>query len=249
MWTPSALASELRPYAGRVWRIVEAQHRVSTNRLAASADDQKLLEDLAEAVKPELSREARGLHYLLASPFRYGHRLDSRFRRADERPGIFYASEAEATAVAETAYWRLRFLSRSPGLVPPKTISEHSSFSVAIRLERLVDLTALPFSDDAAGWVADDYGPCQALAAAARAASAQAIRSTSARDPSRRPNLALLDPAGFADHSPKNRQDLAPADRGLHPDCARRVSIGTCSTASRQSSSASRSARGESAAG
>ncbi len=203
MWTASALASELKPYAGRVWRVVEAQHRISTNRLAASLEDQRLLEELAGAVKPELPRAARDLHYLLASPFRYGHRTTSRFRRADERPGIFYSSEAEATAVAETAYWRLRFLSRSPGLAPPRTVTEHSSFSVALRLDRLVDLTTPPFADKGAAWTSDDYAECQSLATAARQVSAQAIRSPSARDPDHRCNVALLDPAGFADRTPR----------------------------------------------
>ncbi|MFM2022525.1 MAG: hypothetical protein RJB02_2233, partial [Pseudomonadota bacterium] len=118
MWTPTALASEARSYEGHVWRVVEAQHRISTNRLAASLADQARLEALAEAAKPDLPKAAQGLHYLLASPFRYGHRTPSRFRRADERPGIFYASEAEATAIAETAYWRLRFFLRSPGFEP-----------------------------------------------------------------------------------------------------------------------------------
>ena len=48
MLTRSALESELRPYRGRVYRIVEAQHRISTNRLADSNADQALLEVLAE---------------------------------------------------------------------------------------------------------------------------------------------------------------------------------------------------------
>ena len=138
MWTPTALASEARAYRGKVWRVVEAQHRISTNRLAASLEDQAQLEVLAEAVKPELPRAVQGLHYLLASPFRYGHTSASRFRRADERPGIFYASESEATAIAETAFWRFTFYSRSPGFVPPSakaslTRSENMSFSSSDR--------------------------------------------------------------------------------------------------------------------
>ncbi|WP_234002599.1 hypothetical protein [Sphingopyxis sp. MG] len=43
-----------RAYRGKLWRIVEAQHRISTNRLAAGADDQALLEQLVEEVKPTL---------------------------------------------------------------------------------------------------------------------------------------------------------------------------------------------------
>src|SRR5688572_17186897 len=145
MWTPTALASELRRYRRTVWRVVEAQHRISTNRLAANLDDQQRLEELADAAKPDLPKAARGLHYLLASPFRYGHGVASRFRRSNERPGIFYASEAEATAIAETAYWRLRFIARSPGFVPGTRTSEHLSFSVPVAVSRAIDLTRPPF--------------------------------------------------------------------------------------------------------
>ena len=50
MSTPSALASEVRPYRGRVIRIVEGQHLISTNLLAANPADQALLEALAAPV-------------------------------------------------------------------------------------------------------------------------------------------------------------------------------------------------------
>ncbi|NNM78052.1 RES family NAD+ phosphorylase [Sphingomonas sp. ID1715] len=206
MWTRTALASEFREVRRRVWRVVEAQHRISTNRLAASIADQALLEDLAEAVKPLVPPAARHLHYLLASPFRYGHRSASRFRHADERPGIFYASEHEHTAIAESAYWRLRFFTRSPGFVPPSTVSEHSSFCVTIAARRTIDLTQAPFAAQEAEWLSDDYVACQALSSEARAADAQAIRYRSARDPKRRANVALLDPAGFAETQPRTGQ-------------------------------------------
>ena len=202
MWTPTALASELRRYRRTVWRVVEAQHRISTNRLAATLADQKRLEELADAAKPDLPKAARGLHYLLASPFRYGHGVASRFRRANERPGIFYASEAEQTAITETAYWRLRFISRSPGFVPGNRTSEHLSFSVPVSITRLLDTTRPPLSCDSKRWVDPvDYSACQALAEAARAAGGQAIRSPSARDP-QGINLALFDPACFAKAEP-----------------------------------------------
>jgi hypothetical protein len=199
MWTPTALASEARDYRGKVWRLVEAQHRISTNRLAGSLEDQARLEALAEAVKPDLPRAARGLHYLLASPFRYGHGVKSRFRRANERPGIFYASEAERTAIAETAYWRLRFYLRSPGFVPPSTTTEHTSFTVAVATDRALDLTREPFAEREADWTnPSNYAACQDLAAAAREAGLALIRSLSARDPQRGCNAVVLDPAAFA---------------------------------------------------
>lgn len=200
-------AEEFRAYRGKLWRIVEAQHRISTNRLAAGADDQVLLEQLVEEVKPVLPAAARHLHYLLATPFRYGHKNSSRFRRAGEKPGIFYAAESVATALAETAYWRLRFYSRSPGFRPPSTTVEHSAISVTVAVERLLDLCAPPYQAAAALWMdPDDYSACQTFAAGARAIDAQAIRYASARDPRHRANVALFDPAVFRDPVPKNAQ-------------------------------------------
>jgi hypothetical protein len=204
MWTSTALASEHRRYRARVWRLVEAQHRISTNRLAANLGDQAALETLAEAVKPRLPDGARHLDYLLAAPFRYGHKQASRFRKAGEKPGIFYASEAEATAIAEAAYWRLRFFSRSPGFAPPSTTVEHSSFSVMIDSPRTLDLTRPPFDRDRTAWIdPDDYTACQALAAEARLATSQAIRTASTRDPAGI-NVVLLDPAAFAESKPRH---------------------------------------------
>ena len=190
--------ADFRKYAGTVWRLVEAQHRISTNRLAADVHDQALLEALVEEVKPVMPKTARGLHYLLATPFRYGHTKASRFRRANEKPGIFYASEHAAIAVAETAYWRLLFFSRSPGFVPPTTVVEHTAFTVPIAVERTLDLTVAPFDERAYQWSnPTDYGACQDFATRARAIDAQAIRYGSARDPDHRANIALFDPQAF----------------------------------------------------
>ncbi len=207
MWTPTELASEFRAWRGDVWRVVEAQHRISTNRLASGLLAQKRLEDLADAAKPNLPRAASGLHYLLASPFRYGHRVESRFRRADERPGIFYASETERTAITETAYWRLRFFSRSPGFVPGSRTSEHLSFTAALNVRRAIDLHRPPFSTEQTLWTdSADYRACQDLAAMVRKADGQAIRAPSARDPGG-VNIALFDPAGFARPEPEHRRN------------------------------------------
>lgn len=199
--------SDLRSYAATVWRLVEAQHRISTNRLAANADDQALLEALVEEVKPALPPAARDLHYLLATPFRYGHAKQSRFRKANERPGIFYASEHLRTAVAETAYWRLHFFSRSPGFTPPTSVVEHSAFSIGVKTKRAIDLMAAPLVRHAAVWTdPDDYIACQAFAAHARAIDTQAIRYESVRDPDKGANIALFDPLAFAAKAPNISQ-------------------------------------------
>ena len=203
MWTSTELASEQRPYRGKIWRLVEGQHRISTNRLASDSDTQALLEELAEEVKPTVPESARHLHFLLATPFRYGHKRASRFRRADERPGIFYAAEAETTAIAEAAYWSLRFFSRSPGFTPPTTTVEYTSFHVRVTTDRALDLTQPPFAGREADWTApDDYAPCQALASEARKVETALIRTRSARAAGGQCNVVVFDPAAFADAAP-----------------------------------------------
>ncbi|MDP1028767.1 RES family NAD+ phosphorylase [Sphingomonas sp. KR1UV-12] len=170
-------------------RIVEAQHRIATNRLTGSAADQALLEALADDVKPNLPPAARDLPWLLASPFRYGRGRPSRFRAADTLPGILYASEAIETAVTEAAYWRLVGFARSPGFRRPRTPTPMSAFSVTVDTPVAVDLTG-----DAPGrWThPSDYAATQALAIAARAAGLAAIRAPSARHAGGI-NLAVLD--------------------------------------------------------
>src|SRR3546814_1447755 len=98
-WTPAALSAEARRLEGTCWRLVEAQHRVSTLKLVDTLEEQDLLERLTEEAKPSVSEECRHLHYLLATPFRYGaaYPRGSRFRRAGMTPGVFYAAETPAT--------------------------------------------------------------------------------------------------------------------------------------------------------
>ena len=193
MSTRCVPASDIRSYKGRGIRIVEAQHRIATNRLAADAVDQALLEALADEVKPPLPDAARHLPWLLASPFRYGLGRPSRFRAADVLPGIFYASEDIETAVTETAYWRLVAFARSPGFARPRTPTPMSAFSVAVDAPRSIDLTLT----DPDRWThPSDYTRTQALAAKARTDGVAAIRAPSARRTGGL-NLAVLDPAAL----------------------------------------------------
>ena len=79
------------------------------------------------------------LPWLLAAPFRYGLGRPSRFRGSDVLPGIFYAAEDIATAVAETAYWRLVAFARSPGFRRPRTPTPMSAFAVHVASESALD--------------------------------------------------------------------------------------------------------------
>ena len=165
-WTPAALSSELRPYQRAVWRIVEAQHRVSTMKLVDSLGEQDVLENLIEETKPAYPAECGGLHYLFKTPFRYGaaYPSGSRFRRAGLTPGVYYASEEPRAAVAEMAFYRLLFFAESPQTPWPTNPSEYTGFSAALKTRRMLDLTAPPLERDAALWRRlTDCGPCQAL--------------------------------------------------------------------------------------
>lgn len=197
MWTPSALEPELRPYAGRIFRMVEGQHIVSTNRLTDSPGDQVLLEGIIDAAKPRLPAAAAGLHWLLASPFRYGYRNGSRFRAPGERDGIFYAAETVVTSAGESAYWRLRFEAAMAVPAPPTRV-QMTMFAVRVETSRALDLTAHPFVGEHAVWThPDDYGPTQALAVAARQARTSLLRAPSVRI-SGGICVPVLDPSAFA---------------------------------------------------
>jgi hypothetical protein len=204
---PEPSASDLHKYASKLFRIVEAQHAISTDRLVDGPAEQEVLERLIEAAKPTMPVQARGLHHLLGTPFRYGYAKATRFRRAHERPGIFYGSETQATAVAETAYWRMRFFAASPGMKLPKTNLEHLAFSITVAVERALDLTIAPLDAGRALWTdPDDYSACQRFAERARNLDAQLIRYESVRDPARGASAALFDPSAFRRPVPTNEQ-------------------------------------------
>jgi hypothetical protein len=206
-WTPDALRSEARRLTGSAWRIVEAQHVVSTMKLVDSLAEQHVLEEVLERSKPPVPSECRHLHYLLATPFRYGapYPGGSRFRRAGFTPGVFYASQAVETAVAETAFRRLLFFADAPNTPWPQNAGEYTAFSVKVRARHGLDLSAGAFAADRARWThPTDYEACQALADAARDAGIQALRYQSARATGR--NVALLTCRAFAAAEPGERQ-------------------------------------------
>lgn len=208
-WTPAALSSEVIHLEGKCWRMVEAQHRISTLKLVDSLDEQALLEALIEETKPAIPAECRHLDYLLATPFRYGspYPFGSRFRRAGRTKGVYYAAENVVTAVAEMAFYRLLFFAESPDTPWPKDAAEYTAFSAAIRTGKAIDLTRPPLDRDVAKWThPTNYEACQQLADTAREAEMEAIRYVSVRDPQRRANVATLSCRAFAKPRPLDRQ-------------------------------------------
>jgi hypothetical protein len=223
-WTPAALSSEARPLSGTCWRLVEAQHRISTLKLVDTVEEQGVLEDLIQGTKPVLPAEGAHLHYLLATPFRYGaaYPKGSRFRRAGLTEGIFYAAAEPHTAVAEIVFYRLLFYAESPDTPWPHNAAEYTAFSAAFATRKAIDLAAGKLQRDDALWMhLTDYEPCQRLAELARSANIDVIRYRSVRDPRHGFNLALLTCRAFTKPRPVSEQTwhIRLSDAGAQAIC------------------------------
>jgi hypothetical protein len=174
-------------------------------RLTDSLEEQALLEAVLEESKPALPQAARGLHYLLATPFRYRPHTGSRFRQPFEA-GVWYGAEVLRTALAEKSYWRLRFLLDSPGTPDLKPVP-HTAFSAAVRTRAALDLTREPFVRQRAAWTERrDYSHTQSLGEAARAADIVCIRYESVRDPEHAACVAVLAPEAFGRGRPRQQE-------------------------------------------
>jgi len=200
IWTRAALSSDKRAAAARCWRLVEAQHHVSTAKLTDSTQEQERLELLLERSKPSIPAECRQLNYLLFTPFRYGspYPHGSRFRRRGHTPGVFYGAELPRTAAAEMAFHRLLFFAESPKTPWPSNAGEYTAFAAEYSGDA-VDLMASPFNDHEAIWTRrTDYSMCQALADDCRACDIDVIKYRSARYPDPAINIAILRCRAFA---------------------------------------------------
>jgi hypothetical protein len=193
-WLRRSISSSRMDAALRGWRAVEAQHVVSTLRIAGNDPDlQDLLERILEENKPALPAEVAGLHYLLATPFRYppAHH-GSRFRSWSD-PGVLYAALERRTACAEMGYWRWRFVQDSEGLreIPasPQTVFQLVARGPAI------DLLQGSFSERDPLWSDTvDYTATQALGRVARGEEIGLIVYRSVRDPKGGTCFAVLRP-------------------------------------------------------
>jgi hypothetical protein len=209
IWTQCADASKpagrrapFRTLRLSPWRVVEAQHQVSTRKLVDSLEEQALLEQLIETAKPP-SRAGTRLHVLLSTPFRYpplphGSRFGTR-----HEPGIWYGSEDRRALFAELAYYRLVFMEASAAGFETLT-TWHTAFSVRVQTGRGIDLTRPPF-DAHRPVIASptDYRESQALGAAMRAEGVEAFRYPSARDTAGGLNVGVFVSSVFGAAKPR----------------------------------------------
>lgn len=203
VWTACNGADCIGPLKATATRIVESQEQVATTALVDDAEEQYVLEQLLDASKPTPPPGAEKYHYLIWTPLRYPPLpWGSRFGRRMEA-GIFYASVALETALAECAYYRFVFLS---GLTVPlpnaKLTTEHTSFQVRVDTGHGLALDKEPFVTFAKD-ISDParYETTQSLGAAMREAGVEAFTYSSARDLQGGTNLGV-----FALKAIKNRR-------------------------------------------
>ncbi len=207
IWTQDALRSSATKLAGKCWRVVEAQHQVSTTKITDTLAEQEILEDLLEETKPPIPRECAHLNFLLLTPFRYSARnpYGSRFRKPNAEKGVFYAAEHPSTAMAEAAFHRTLFYAESPATPWPINPGEYSAFACAFKSARGSDITRKPYLDDEGLYHLSDYAASQTFADAVRSHGFEIIRYKSMRDPEGRANLALLSCTVFTRPEPLER--------------------------------------------
>lgn len=220
---PIALQPEALPWEGSGWRAVEAQHKNATLALAhGNLHRQALLEDIIDEAKPALPAVATGLHFLLATPFRYQPPPPdgSRFRRKND-PGVFYGAESVKTACAEAGYWRFRFWMDSEGLCTKPTALPMTLFEFYGATTMCLYLTRPPFVDNRENWIhPSDYRATQALAAAARDEGIEVIRYESVRNPINGHCLAILSPEVFRAVAEPYRHQQQSWSLFIEPPCS-----------------------------
>ena len=206
-WHALVAATPRERIAGTLWRLVESQEQVATNRLVASLERQAVLEDMLDATKPAWRRGSEDLHYLLATSFRYPPlKHGSRFGTRAEA-SLFYGALAVRTVLAEAAYYRFVFW---VGMrVPParKLDTQHTLFTARYATDAGIRLQAPPFAAHRSA-LADpaDYRASQALGHAMREAGVAAFEFFSARDAGDGVNVALFTPAALAGREPVTQE-------------------------------------------
>ncbi|HVZ86858.1 MAG TPA: RES family NAD+ phosphorylase [Polyangia bacterium] len=202
IWTRCEGPSRVGPLALTPWRVVEAQHRVSTRWLVDTLEEQALLEEIVDEVKPPRPPDRRfdELHFLLFTPFRYPPlKHGSRFGTAHE-PALWYGARELETGLAEKAYYQLVFVAGTTAVLENLNCL-WSAFRAKIATARGVDLTAAPFARfETAISSPTSYAATQALGAGMRAAGVEACLFRSARCPKHGTAVALFQPAFASPH-------------------------------------------------
>jgi hypothetical protein len=204
IWENCQGTHHIQPIAGTLFRLVESQEQIATMGYVDTLEEQALLEEMLENIKPTYPTESEHYHYLLKTPFRYPPlKWGSRFGRTHE-PSIFYGGGNINATLAESAYYRFLFwFSMNGEPVKDKIRTEHTLFSVGYQSNQGISLQNPPFVNYVAELAhRQNYSPCQQLGSAMREAEVEGFEYLSARDPLKGICIGLFTPRAFAQKKP-----------------------------------------------
>ncbi|WP_328515313.1 RES family NAD+ phosphorylase [Marinobacterium marinum] len=167
-------------------------------------EEQALLEDMLEDVKPVQPEAPDELHYLLKTPFRYPPlQWGSRFGSPHE-PSLFYGGLDIGVTLAESAYYRFVFWYSIQGVpVKKRILTEHTLFSVDYVTSLGVQLQSEPFRQHRDRLIHPrQYADTQAAGIAMRQSGVEAFEYESARIHDCGDCVALFTPAAFVQTAP-----------------------------------------------
>ncbi|MDX1838323.1 RES domain-containing protein [Legionella taurinensis] len=194
IWTESEGIKLVKSLNLEPWRMVESQHISSSRDLVESREEHDLLEELLENSKPRI---ANNKHYLIYTPFRYPPlKYGSRFGNTYEQ-SLWYGSINLLTALAEVAFYRLKFFADTSADLEYIEIPM-TAFKAYIQTENGIDLTTPHFKkyqDRISNKTS--YADSQKLGAEMRDANIEAFIFTSARDKTFGKNVAAFTPDVF----------------------------------------------------
>jgi len=197
VWTECQGEQQICALDLQPWRLVEAQHILSTRDLVDTAKEHELLEALLERAKPPIHQQA---DYLIFTPFRYPSlKYGSRFAQSFEC-SCWYGSLEFETALSEIAYYRFLFLKDTTADLGYIEVLL-TAFQAWLKTLKGIDLTKPPFlayrdsiSDKTS------YQTSHALGRSMRAAQVEAFVFYSARSQQNGSNVAAFIPDIFQRH-------------------------------------------------
>ena len=189
LWTLCEGNKHIKPISAEPWRVVEAQHVLSSRDLVDTLDEHDILESLLEESKPPVNKVK---NYLIFTPFRYPPlKYGSRFGSTFE-PSLWYGSLDLETAFAEVAYYQLQFQNSTAADLDYVDILL-TAFNTSLHTTQGIDLTSEPFNQYAEHITEKNtYDYTQLLGSAMRESGVAAFFFFSARVRSQSKNVAAF---------------------------------------------------------
>jgi hypothetical protein len=194
IWQDCKGQNYLKSFNIKPWRVVEAQHILSSRDLVDTPDEHDLLEELLETVKPKIKKSK---NYLIFTPFRYPPlKYGSRFGSIHEQ-SLWYGSLKIETAFTEVAFYQLKFFQDTHAKLG-YIETDFTAFNTLIKTTKGIDLTEQPFSQFCE-FISNktNYEYSQLLGTQMRKANIDAFIYYSARTSTPEKNIGIYSPDIF----------------------------------------------------